>query len=129
MKNKIFVIEDNIQNNNLMKTALEMQGFQVTQAFDGKQGMFYLQNNSFQLAIVDLQLPHVHGTEIIDLTLSKPVHPEIIVYSSSIDKHPELKTKPLFAVCQKPMSILKFVDICKEAINKSSTRESTPETL
>ena len=120
MENKILIIEDNITNNNLMRTAFEMQGWHVTQAFDGKQGIFFLQQNTFNLAIIDLQLPHVHGTEIVDLTLSQPAHPEIIVYSASLRDHPELNSKPVFALCEKPMNILQLVDVCKKALRAAA---------
>jgi len=122
MENKILIIEDSITNNDLLKTVFELQGWHVTQAFDGNQGMFFLQNKPFDLAVIDLQLPHVHGTEIIDLTLAQPVHPEIVVYSSSLQEHPELSCKPVFALCPKPMNIMDLVDICRKALTKSANK-------
>lgn len=64
MKKRILVIEDNEQNMYLVTYLLENAGFLVTQARDGRTGINLATSQSFDLVVLDIQLPEMDGYEI-----------------------------------------------------------------
>jgi len=64
-KNKtILVIEDDKDINKTLKLRLEMDGFKVVTAFDGKEGLDKATGPGIDLVILDLKLPLLPGEEI-----------------------------------------------------------------
>jgi DNA-binding response OmpR family regulator len=60
----ILVIEDDKEINNLVAHALKREGYNITQAFDGKQAIEKYKND-FKLVILDLMLPLIDGLEVL----------------------------------------------------------------
>ncbi len=64
LKNKhILVVEDNEHNQLLVKTYLQRNGAEVSQAFDGKEAIKKLENNDYDLILMDIQMPIMNGYE------------------------------------------------------------------
>ncbi len=61
MKQRILVIEDNEQNRYLTTFLLESQGYQVTAASDGAQGIELAARLHPHLILLDIQLPVMDG--------------------------------------------------------------------
>lgn len=64
-KYKILIVEDDEAINNLIKSYLEEENYQVYQAFSGTEAKFYLKEE-IDLFILDLMLPGLSGEEIIE---------------------------------------------------------------
>lgn len=126
MNNRVLIIEDNLINNEVLKSGLELKGFQVTQAFDGQQGMKLIHEMPFDLAVVDLDLPVIHGTKIIKSLENKPAPPEIIVFSGRTFEFPEANSPRVFAVCEKPMPLWDFIAVCIKATEKPLNKPNPP---
>ncbi len=62
---KILVIEDNKDVNQMVKETLESEGYLVVSAFDGIQGMNLLKQGGIDLLVLDLMLPYKNGDEIV----------------------------------------------------------------
>ncbi len=62
---KILVIEDNKDVNQMVKETLESEGYLVVSAFDGIQGMSLLKQGGIDLLVLDLMLPYKNGDEIV----------------------------------------------------------------
>lgn len=62
---KILIIEDNKDVNQLLKEALTEEGYQVETAFDGLSGSRILKSGNFDLLILDIMLPYKSGDEIL----------------------------------------------------------------
>lgn len=63
MNNKILVVEDMLLNQLLMKTLLEDLNFECDIASNGKIAIEKLQLNSYDLILMDLQMPVMNGFE------------------------------------------------------------------
>lgn len=61
MKKKVLVIEDNEQNMYLLHLLLEINGYQVIQAFDGAEGILQARQQEPDLILLDIQLPIMDG--------------------------------------------------------------------
>lgn len=62
---KIAVIEDDKPIQMLYKTKLEVDGFAVVTADNGKEGLLKLETEQPDLALVDLRMPEMGGDEML----------------------------------------------------------------
>ncbi|WP_077864854.1 response regulator transcription factor [Clostridium saccharobutylicum] len=65
MREKILIIEDDIEICNLLKEFLEENGYDIKTANTGINGMRELKNAVYNLVILDLMLPFKSGDEIL----------------------------------------------------------------
>ena len=62
----ILVVDDSITTRTLEKNILEAAGYQVVTAIDGQEAIGYLQNNSIDLIVSDIQMPRMDGFEFAE---------------------------------------------------------------
>ena len=70
-KPSILLVEDEENMHETLKLNLELEGYSVTSAFDGAQAMHAVQNEYFDLIIMDVMIPQIDGfgvTQNIRLT-------------------------------------------------------------
>jgi len=70
-KNKIIIVEDEIQMQNLIKPVLEKAGYEVFSAYDGEIALGMIEENKPDLVLLDLILPKKDGFEILEHLRSK----------------------------------------------------------
>src|SRR5262249_45923166 len=78
-KKKIFVVEDEDDLRNLLLELFEKEGYDVTGASDGGVAQDLLDQNHFDLLLLDLILPTVGGLEIFQRLQKRPDRPQVIV--------------------------------------------------
>src|SRR5581483_11713907 len=61
---KVLVVEDNPTCQRFLEVCLHSIGFDVSVASDGEQALAILVANSFDLVLLDVQLPRVNGIEV-----------------------------------------------------------------
>ncbi len=61
---KILIVDDNEEFRAVIKAILERKGFVVTEASDGQEAIEKFALASFQMAIVDLDMPRMNGIEL-----------------------------------------------------------------
>lgn len=88
INNKILIIEDDIAISEMVKNYLTKEGFAVTTAFDGEEGMAKYLNNYFDLVVLDLMMPKMDGMETLKLIREKSSVPVLIMSAkdSDVDK-------------------------------------------
>lgn len=88
MNNKILIIEDDIAISEMVKNYLTKEGFIVTTAFDGEEGMIKYLNDDFDLVVLDLMMPKMDGMETLKLIREKSSVPILIMSAkdSDVDK-------------------------------------------
>ena len=85
MQYKILLIEDDREISELVKSQLESENYTVVPAFDGDKAIKTIQNNNFDLILMDLMLPKVNGMEIFKLVRSKSLVPILIISAKGSD--------------------------------------------
>ena len=60
----ILVVEDDRRIASFLSRGLEAEGYQVTVAEDGRDGLEHIRNGGFDLVILDRMLPYVNGLEV-----------------------------------------------------------------
>lgn len=88
MNNKILIIEDDISISEMVKNYLTKEGFIVTTAFDGEEGIAKYLNDDFDLIVLDLMMPKLDGMETIKIIREKSSIPILIMSAkdSDVDK-------------------------------------------
>lgn len=61
MSKDILVADDDLNVQELLKFALENQGYNVTQATTGKEVLDLLESKNFSLVILDIMMPNLDG--------------------------------------------------------------------
>ncbi len=80
---KILVVEDEESFVDALTVGLEREGFEVTTALDGQQGLTLFQEGDFDVVLLDLMLPKKSGLDVCrDIRLTSTV-PIIIVSAKS----------------------------------------------
>lgn len=70
-KANILIVEDELNLHEALKLNLEMEGYEITSAFDGNEALKKVENAYFDLIIMDIMLPELDG---ISVTESIRVH-------------------------------------------------------
>src|SRR5512140_2374359 len=80
MTEKILIVDDDRNLLELMRMRLESANYEVTTALDEEQAKALTGDNSFDLAVIDLQLVHQDGISLMEeLRLARPDLPVIIL--------------------------------------------------
>lgn len=85
---KVLIIEDDENINNLIKESLIKNKVNCTQAFSGTEGLLCIENNDYDLILLDLMLPGMKGEDVLK-HINKNNNIPIIVVSAK----DELDTK------------------------------------
>lgn len=125
MKKRIAIVEDNALNLKLFRDLLEANNYEVYATQDGQEGYELIKRSRPDLIIMDIQLHHMSGFDII----------------SDIKQDPELVTIPIIAVTafamkddeerilnsgcngyvSKPISIIPFLNTIKKFLGETQT--------
>ncbi|KQR95146.1 two-component system response regulator [Chryseobacterium sp. Leaf180] len=62
--NKIVLIEDETSVVSFIKKGLQEKGYEISVAFDGLTGISLVQQNDFDLVILDIMLPEMNGLDV-----------------------------------------------------------------
>lgn len=63
--NRILLVDDDVGLSELLTQLLEMEGFVVSQAYDGQEGLTKALQTDFDLILLDVMLPQLGGFEVL----------------------------------------------------------------
>ena len=118
----ILVIDDNSDIANIIKTMLEIDGFNVSAFYDPSLALDHFKSNSkeYALLITDVRMPGMSGPEIVSRI--KRIEPEIkIIFMtafdiSSVNSEIERYDYEVAEIFQKPLFMRKMRKIVKEIL-------------
>lgn len=82
-KEKILVVEDDMDINNLIKITLEKCGYKVIQDFSGSEAVLRIDMDIFNIILLGLMLPGVSGEQLIEKIRDKVDIPIIVISAKS----------------------------------------------
>lgn len=97
---KILIIEDDRFLSSILKTRLEKEGFNVSQAFDGDEGIAFLKQNKPDLILLDIIMPKMSGFEVLQtISLDPELNSIPVMIASNLGQDSDIqKAKSLGAV-------------------------------
>ena len=75
----ILVVEDDADINGLLCRILEREGYRSTAAYAGSEAMLLLQQNRYDLVLLDLMLPGVPGEQLVQAVRDRQPTPIIVI--------------------------------------------------
>lgn len=69
---EILIVEDELSINELIQRNLSLTGHRCTQAFDGLSAVTLLENESFDLMVLDIMLPGLDGYQVFERASGTP---------------------------------------------------------
>lgn len=112
-KGRILVIEDDKDNQELILFLLKKAGYEVVQAFDGRQGMELALTHLPDVVLLDLSIPGVDGWKLAGRMKKHPLLNEIPVIAVTGHALPGDRRQAIESGCDgyiaKPLDITTFV--------------------
>ncbi|MCW3111943.1 MAG: response regulator transcription factor, partial [Segetibacter sp.] len=65
-KATILLVEDEENLHDALKLNLELEGYEITSAYDGNEALKAIKDEYFDLIILDVMLPHVDGITVTE---------------------------------------------------------------
>ncbi len=118
---KVLIVDDTKNIRMILTKCLELEGYEVMAACDGKQALDMFMAHSFDLAFLDIKLPEIRGTEVLkrirELGIKTPVI--IITAYATVKNAVDCTNLGAVAYVQKPFSAEKIRSVLKEFDNRS----------
>ncbi|MDR3578502.1 MAG: response regulator transcription factor [Oryzomonas sp.] len=81
----ILIVDDCVESVALMKDCLVIAGFSVSTAHDGEEALGILENNHFDLVVLDLTMPKMDGLEVCRILRGKTPYIPVLILSARGD--------------------------------------------
>jgi two-component system cell cycle response regulator DivK len=114
----ILYIEDNFDNRMLVRRVLEAEGYRLVEAEDGIQGISWLQSETPDLVLMDINLPEVDGYEVTKRLKELPSMAEVPVIAMTANVMKGDREKTIAAGCDGYISKPIDIDSLPEQIAK-----------
>ena len=130
MGQKILVVEDNELNLRLFCEILRAHGYDADAVRDGRDALDRARAYAPDLVVMDIQLPHISGLEIIEQLKADPALASIPImavtaYAAKGDED-RIREAGAEGYVSKPISIIRFVDAVRALL---ADREEQPPRL
>jgi CheY-like chemotaxis protein len=66
------IVDDNWYNCDIFRIALEKAGYGVEIAYNGRDGLEFLETKPYRILIIDLQMPGLNGIEVLTKIKDNP---------------------------------------------------------
>src|SRR5450631_2069731 len=82
-----FILDDNFHNRQIFRISLESVNCIVTECADSIEGMALLEHQTFDLLVLDLQMPKMNGETILRNVRRLPIHDGMYVVVVTANAH------------------------------------------
>ena len=118
---KILIVEDDTNINNLLREALSKEGYSCEQAFSGTEAKLLLnmQKHGYALVLLDLMLPGISGEAVLEEIRKKGNLPVIVLTAKdSLDEKVEVLTSGADDYITKPFNTLELIARVKSQLRR-----------
>ncbi len=114
---KLLIVDDDEKLLNTIAERLGLKDFDVTTASEGNKAIKAAKKAKFDVAILDLKMPGMDGTELLKILKKKHKFLEVIILTgyASIDSAVECTKLGAFGYLEKPYKFEKLLEMLKQA--------------
>jgi two-component system phosphate regulon response regulator OmpR len=80
---RILCVDDHADTNDLVSITLSMDGYRVSSAKSANEAMILINNQPFDVYIIDVQMPNINGLELCRRIRANDEDVPIIIYSAA----------------------------------------------
>jgi CheY-like chemotaxis protein len=122
---KIFYVDDNPKSRRLLTSVIRSCGFEVITAGDPIEALSRIGKNSFDLFLLDYQMPHLTGSQLaLKLKRTKPDVPVVLI--SGLAALPPFELLSVDAHLGRGTTLDELLDTMRDLIQSKHTRPETP---
>jgi DNA-binding response OmpR family regulator len=104
---KILIVEDDPSINDLLSDFLSDEGYHVTPRSNGQAALAELQNDSYDLMLLDMGLPDMTGNDVLVHMMQQALETPVIVVSANAN---QLQYRDyVHAVVNKPFDLMQLL--------------------
>jgi two-component system cell cycle response regulator DivK len=123
---KILVVEDNELNLKLFCDLLRAHGYEADPVRDGREAVAHARDFGPDLIIMDIQMPHITGLELIEQLKADPELKAIPImavtaYAAKGDEE-RIRDAGAEGYVSKPISVVRFVQAVSELLASAAER-------
>ena len=124
---KILIVEDEINMLKGLKDNLEFEGYETDIASDGQIGLEKILNNTYDLILLDVMLPHISGFDICKKTRAAEIDTPIILLTARGEEIDKVLGLELGAddYITKPFSVRELLARIKAILRRSPSSGQT----
>ncbi|AIK38816.1 MULTISPECIES: response regulator transcription factor [Bacillus] len=128
MSHHILLVEDDSSIQEMVEKYLTKEGFQITIASDGEEGVLTFLKGSFDLIILDIMMPKLDGLEVVRIIREKSAVPILMMSAkdTDVDKAVGLGLGADDYIC-KPFSMIELAARVKASIRRSTKYSATEQ--
>jgi two-component system, OmpR family, alkaline phosphatase synthesis response regulator PhoP len=121
------IIEDDKDIADLMAIHLADLGFEADKAFDGKDGLLKVLNNSYNIILLDVRLPGLDGLEVCKKIRLERIHTPIVMVTSKSEEIDKIIGLEIGAddYITKPFSIRELIARVKAVLRRAELTQQT----
>lgn len=123
---RILVVDDDKSIRKALEAILEAEGYRVDTVENGKQAIEKTGSSFYNLALIDIRLPDMEGTELLTkMKDTKPVMRKIIITGyPSLQNAVEALNREANAYILKPFDVKKVLETIREQLNKQEEEKT-----
>jgi DNA-binding NtrC family response regulator len=123
MKTAILIIDDDESVSRTFMRILEKNGYVVEAVRTGTEALKKLEETNYAVALIDLHLPDLSGTELLEKMSTTDDMVKIIITGSPTEGHPWSSAKKAAdAFLQKPIKPETLLSTISEQLNKKHNK-------
>ena len=119
---QILVVDDDTMSLYLAEKFLKEQGYEVGKASSGAEALKYLQQNTVQLILLDMEMPQMNGQETLGRLKSNPATAQIPVMflsaSENLEEEAESWKNQIVGVIHKPFLPADFLQAVEKVLRQ-----------
>lgn len=118
---KILIIDDEKSIRNTLKEILSYEGYEVTEAQDGSEGLKLAGSDKFDIILSDIKMPKMDGIEVLEkLQEITPETPVVMISGhGNIETAVEAIRKGAFDYISKPLDLNRMLVTIRNALERS----------
>ena len=119
---RLLIAEDDRALGTFLARGLQQEGHEITIATDGEMALEAAKNDSFEMAVLDLNLPKRDGTEVLEFLRTLTEDLPILILSARQEPETRLRCLEMGAddFMQKPFSFVELRARCRALLRRRS---------
>ena len=109
MPKKVLIAEDNELNMKLINDLLSMRDVEVFQVWDGEEALAKIEQEDFDLLLLDLQLPKLSGHEVLK-NMKKDIPTIVISAYAQQEEIAKINEFKYLDYITKPINVVSFLE-------------------
>ena len=124
---KILIVDDERAIRYSLKEILEMEGYQVETAENGREGLQKAEKEKYDAIFCDIKMPEMDGTEMLSKVIEEGIETPVVMVSghADISTAVECIKKGAFDFIEKPLDLNRILITLKNATDKASLVKET----